>query len=108
MEFCPTCGSVMLDTPKGLMCSNRDCGKESNEHEYPICPTCKKGHLLPKLATRGKSKGKTFWACNEYPKCKTIFNDEPVNMLCPVCGAQMVKKGDVISCSDSKCEKFVK
>lgn len=108
MEFCPICNSVMLESPSGLICSNRDCGKKETASEYPICPTCKKGHLLPKLAAKGKNKGKTFWACNQFPRCKTIFNDEPINELCPVCGEQMVKKGENVSCSNVKCEKFVK
>ena len=110
MEFCPTCNSVMLESPKGLICSNRDCNKPTTDSaEYPVCPICKKGHLVPKVSSKGKNKGKTFWACNQFPRCHTIFADEPINELCPVCGNQMVKKNDgTISCSNDKCEKFVK
>ena len=107
-QFCEKCNSVMLVTPTGLVCSNRECGKEKEEDNLIKCPICKTGHLIPKTATVGKNKGKTFWACNRYPSCKTTFSDEPVNETCGVCGSQMVKKGDVISCSNQKCEKFVK
>lgn len=108
MEFCPKCGSVMLETPDGLVCSNKECDKPVLNEQNPKCPVCGKGELVARVATHGKNKGKKFWACNMYPKCKTIFTDEPVNELCPVCGSQMVKKGEKVSCCNPKCDKFVK
>lgn len=108
MEFCEKCGSVLLDSPKGLICSNRSCGLEEEKENAIICPVCKKGHLIKKTATKGKNKGKQFWACDNYPDCKTTFSDEPVKEICGICGSQMVKKDDRISCSNIKCENFVK
>ena len=106
-EFCEICGSVMLDSPSGLVCSNRNCNTETT-NDGIICPVCKKGHLQKKTAVRGKNKGKDFWACDAYPKCKTTFSDEPVDQVCGICGSQMVKKGDKISCSKPTCENFIK
>ena len=106
-EYCEICGSVMLDTPNGLACSNKNCNTETNG-EGIICPICKKGHLQKKTAVKGKNKGKDFWACDQYPKCKTTFSDEPVDQICGICGSQMVKKGEKISCSKTTCENFIK
>ena len=108
-EYCEICGSVMLDSPSGLICSNRDCKPSNiNGDEGIVCPICKKGHLQKKTATKGKNKGKTFWACDQYPKCKTTFSDEPINQICGICGSQMVNKDGKISCSKSTCENFIK
>ena len=106
-EFCPKCNSVMLETPNGLSCSNLNCGKEETS-ELIICPICKKGHLTKKTATKGKNKGKEFWACDNYPACKTTFSDEPVKEVCGICGSQMVKKDERVSCTNLNCENFVK
>ena len=106
-EYCEICGSVMLDTPNGLACSNRNCSTTETNGGI-ICPICKKGHLQKKTAVKGKNKGKEFWACDQYPKCKTTFSEEPVDQICGICGSQMVKKGDKISCSKPTCENFIK
>ena len=98
----------MLDAPEGHICSNRSCGLEAEKETAITCPVCKKGHLIKKTATKGKNKGKQFWACDNYPACKTTFSDEPVAEICGICGSQMVKKDDRISCSNVKCEKFIK
>ena len=106
-EFCEICGSVMLDSPNGLVCSNRNCKSESSD-EGIVCPICGKGHLQKRTSTRGKSKGQEFWACDQYPKCKTTFSLEPVKEVCGICGSQMVKKGEHVSCSKQTCENFIK
>ena len=106
-EYCEICGSVILDAPEGHICSNRNCNRDKTE-EGIICPICKEGHLQKKTAVKGKNKGKYFWACDRFPKCKTTFSDEPVNQICGICGSQMVKKGDKISCSKQTCENFIK
>jgi len=107
-SFCPTCGSVMLETPDGLKCSNKECGKPKEIKEGIHCPHCKTGILVLRTSSKGKNKGSSFWACNNFPKCKTAFFDEPAGIDCPVCGSLMVKKGDRISCSNKECDKFIK
>ena len=107
--YCEICGSVMLDSPNGVVCSNRDCKKETTEQVGGVvCPICKEGHLQKRTAVKGKNKGKEFWACDRYPKCKTTFSDEPVNETCGICGSQMVKKGEKVSCTKPTCENFIK
>ncbi len=42
--------------------------KQSQEHH--ACPECGKGHLVE----RKTRFGKTFYACDNYPKCKFAVN----------------------------------
>lgn len=107
--FCEYCGSVMLDSPDGVICSDRNCiGLKGDKENGIICPNCKEGHLEKKTATKGKNKGKLFWACNNFPKCKTTFSDEPINETCGICGSQKVMKNGNVSCSNIKCENYNK
>ena len=59
------------------------------------CPKCDGDIVLKK--TR---KGKDFYGCNHFPKCKVALWDEPVGNLCPKCNGIMVKKEDKIVCND--------
>ncbi|OGY90949.1 MAG: DNA topoisomerase I [Candidatus Komeilibacteria bacterium RIFCSPLOWO2_02_FULL_48_11] len=68
------------------------------------CPSCGEGDIIEKKS-RG---GKTFYACNQYPKCKTSFFAKPINEKCPDCNSQLVygPKG-TYKCSSKEC-KFSK
>ena len=46
------------------------------------CPACGRGHLV----SRTSRYGKTFYACDNYPKCKYVVNEPPVSQVCPKCG----------------------
>jgi len=37
------------------------------------CPKCSIGKIIEKVAKKGRVKGKKFYACDNYPKCKSIF-----------------------------------
>ena len=87
-ELCPNCGSMMLLDENGKLYCSKKCQAELTE--VFICPTCKKGHIEAKIAKRGKNAGNTFYACSDYPKCKTILNGKPTKELCPNCGSMMV------------------
>jgi putative DNA topoisomerase len=54
---------------------------QEQKHDEVICPSCKKG----KLIQRQSRYGKTFYACDNYPSCKYVVNDKPVNEFCPDC-----------------------
>ena len=105
-EYCEICGSVMLKGPQGLVCSNLKKHPENKEEQEEgiLCPVCKEGHIVKRTASKGKSKGNIFYACNRYPKCKTIYSYEPTSEHCPLCGSIMLKKDDKLICSNSKCE----
>lgn len=42
--------------------------KQTSEHN---CPNCKDGNLIKRKGAKG-----SFWGCNNYPKCKTTFQDK--------------------------------
>ena len=109
-ELCPKCGSplVIKKSKYGefVACSNyptckyiKQEEKEKSKEIMP-CPKCN-GTIIEKK-TR---KGKTFYGCNNYPKCDFATWDEPINEKCPECGSILTKKGKKIKCSNCDYEK---
>ena len=102
-EACPECKSPLV-VRKGrfgefVACSNYpDCKyvkKEEKEvHEIMDCPNCD-GKIIEKT-TR---KGKVFYGCNNYPKCRVALWDMPTGEKCPKCGELMVNKNNTHKCS---------
>ncbi len=116
---CPLCASE-LAIKKGrfglfIGCSNfPTCHyigslKSPQADTHISCPECKSGHLV----SRTSKFGKTFYACNGFPKCRYAVNSEPVNYQCPECfWPIMLKKKisgkDGLICPVKSCQhKFV-
>ena len=109
-ETCPECGSplVIRKSRYGqfVACSNYpECKyiQQEEKEEKPIvevckCPTCKDGMIIERL-TR---KGKVFYGCSRFPKCKTAYWDKPTGETCPECNSMLVEGKDGIKCS--KCD----
>ena len=105
-EMCPECGHPLV-IRKGkygqfVACSNfPECKyiKQEPKEEIVICdcPNCD-GKIIEKK-TR---KGKIFYGCNNYPKCKTAYWDKPTGEKCPECGEMLTEKKGTIKCS--KCD----
>ena len=104
-NVCPECGSPMV-MRKGRYGDFEACGnyptckyikKEEKEPAKEIvkCPKCNQGMMVEKQ-TR---KGKTFYGCNNYPKCKTATWDIPTGNICPDCGELLVSKNDKVQCN---------
>ncbi len=79
-EKCPKCGKPMIVKMgrfgKFLACSGfPECKttKQIINSTGLKCPECKKGDILE----RKTRKGKTFWGCSLYPKCKWASWDNP-------------------------------
>ena len=89
-EVCPNCGAMMLKDKDGNLYCAKHCENETNI----LCPVCKTGHIVKRVATRGKNKGNVFYACDNFPKCKTVYNDEPLDRACPNCGGILFKDKD--------------
>jgi len=103
-EKCPNCGSDMVIRNgrygKFEACSNfPECKyiKQEKKEEKVICdcPNCD-GKIIEKK-TR---KGKNFYGCNNYPKCKTAFWDMPIDKTCPECNSLLVENKKGIKCSN--------
>lgn len=104
-QTCPNCGSIMLQTDGGLVCSMHcEDGEQKPQKELILCPKCHKGHLVRRVAKKGSNAGKSFYACDNYPRCKTMYNGEPTNEVCPKCGSLMIIVDDKIKCSNENCE----
>ena len=108
-EICPECGNKLV-VRKGrygefVACSNYpECKyikkEEVKEEQVCDCPNCG-GKIIEKKSRRGK----VFYGCNNYPKCKTAFWDKPTGEVCPECGKLLLEKKDKIKCSECDYEK---
>jgi len=68
----------------------------------PGCP----GEIVQKISKRGK----VFYSCNQYPKCKFAIWDKPINRPCPQCGAPYLLEketknlGRHLKCPEKSCD----
>ena len=110
-EDCPNCGHPLV-IRKGkygsfTACSNfPECKyikqEEKKEIEICDCPKCD-GKIIEKKTRRGK----LFYGCNNYPKCKTAYWDKPLGEKCPNCGEMLTEKKKKIKCSSCDYEKEI-
>ena len=57
------------------------------------------GNIVVKKTKRGKE----FYGCDNYPKCKNALWDKPTGELCSKCGNLLVTKKDKVICPE--CDK---
>ncbi len=93
-EVCEKCGKPMVIKHgrfgKFMACSGYpDCKntKKIVVQTKGICPNCG-----GKIIRQKSAKGRIFFGCENYPKCKFVSWDEPVSDICPQCGNTMFKK----------------
>ena len=107
-EICPMCQSPLV-LRKGkygefVACSNYpDCTyikrEEKEIKEIMTCPKCS-----GKIIEKSTKKGKTFYGCSNFPKCKLAVWDKPTGEICPKCGGLIVEKKDAYKCNDCNYE----
>lgn len=106
-ELCPNCNSPLV-IRKGRYgefeaCSNfPECKyikqEKREEKEIIDCPNCE-----GKIVEKQSRKGKIFYGCNNYPKCKTAYWDLPTENKCETCNSVMLKnKKDELYCPECK------
>ena len=103
-EECPLCHSPLV-LRKGkygefTACSNYpDCTyvKKEEKEQKVIC-TCPKcgGQIIEKTT----KKGKVFYGCSNFPKCKVATWDMPTGDVCPKCNGLMINKDNEIKCNE--------
>lgn len=107
-EDCPECGNPLV-IRKGkygtfTACSNFPNCKYIKQEKKEIvvcdCPNCD-GKIIEKKSKRGK----LFYGCNNFPKCKTAYWDLPIGEKCPECGSMLVENKNTIKCSSCNFEK---
>ena len=85
-ELCPECGKPLIERNgrfgKFTACSGYpECHYIKKKEPEPVittgikCPNCEKGYIVERISKKGRSKGQKFYACDQYPKCKTTFSD---------------------------------
>ena len=63
-----------------------------------------------KIVEKSSKRGKIFYGCDQFPKCKFATWDKPVNKECPLCKAKFLvqkstkKKGDFLACYNKDCD----
>jgi DNA topoisomerase-1 len=105
-EVCPECGSPLV-VRKGkygefTACSNYPECKYIKKEEKETVESCKCLNCNGMIIEKTSRKGKTFYGCNNYPKCQTAYWDKPIDRMCPDCGKMLVEKNGKVHCSE--CE----
>lgn len=107
-EMCPNCNSPLVIKQskygKFTACSNYpECKyiKQNEETKKEVveimdCPNCEGGKIVEKHSKRGK----VFYGCNNFPKCKTATWDKPTGSLCPKCKNLIIEGKTGIKCSN--------
>jgi DNA topoisomerase I len=112
-EKCPECGNPLVQR-RGryglfISCSNypacKYIKKKKAEDTGLACPTGCGGTILKRETKRGRF----FYGCGCFPKCRYATWDEPVKQPCPKCGKPFVlrhstkKDGTYLHCQDEAC-----
>lgn len=103
-ETCPECGGDLVVRTgkygKFVSCSNYpNCKYIKKEEKAPateVCDCIKCGH---KIVERTTKKGKVFYGCSNFPKCKEAYWDKPIGEKCPECNSMLVEKDGIVKCS---------
>ncbi len=108
-ELCGSCGSQMVIKSgrfgKFLACSKYpECKTTRAISTGIVCPTCGGA-----LAERKTKKGRIFYGCSTYPKCKFATWDKPMKEPCPQCGSptlvtKSTKTATTIKCPRENCD----
>jgi DNA topoisomerase I len=106
---CPKCGAGLVSRtgPFGryISCERRpECDFTRKPTLGIPCPECGEGEI----AERRSKRGKVFYSCNRFPKCRFAFWDKPVPRPCPRCGApflseKLSRKGRTLRCVKPGC-----
>jgi len=100
-EKCPKCQKnlILKEGKFGpfLACEGYPSCKYTRNLEIAAqvpCPVC--GGKILRRTTR---KGKTFWGCGNFPRCKKAFWEEPIAQKCPACQGILLKSKNMLKCS---------
>ena len=108
-EMCPECGEALV-IRKGrygefVACSNYPECKYIKKEEKQVVSVCKCPNCGGDIVERKTKKGKVFYGCNNFPKCKTAVWDKPTGEVCNVCKGLLVLKNDEVLCSNCETDK---
>ncbi len=106
-EKCPECESdlVIRNGRFGqfVACSDYPNCKYIKKEQKEIIEVAKCVNCGGSLIERKTKRGKIFYGCNNFPKCKTAFWDQPINEQCDKCKGQLTLKNEQKHCPN--CDK---
>ena len=102
-ENCPNCGSPLV-IRKGKFgsftaCSNYPSCKYVKSDPKEVVEVCNCPNCDGKIVEKKSKRGKVFYGCNNFPKCKTAYWDKPIDEVCPKCNNMLVMHNNDIKCS---------
>ena len=104
-EVCPNCGKPMVikigKYGKFEACSGYpECKYIKPKEKVPVIEVCDCPKCGGKIVERKTKKGKVFYGCGNFPKCKVAVWDKPTGKLCPECHSLLVEDKDKnVKCS---------
>lgn len=104
-EVCPNCGRPMVIKTgrfgKFEACSGYpECKYIKPKEKAAVVEVCDCPKCGGKIVERKTKKGKVFYGCGNFPKCKVAVWDKPTGELCPECHSLLVEDKDKnIKCS---------
>lgn len=104
-EVCPNCGKPMVIKNgrygKFEACSGYpECKYIKPKEKAPVVEVCDCPKCGGKIVERKTKRGKVFYGCGNFPKCKVAVWDKPTGELCPECHSLLVEDKDKnIKCS---------
>jgi len=110
-EVCPNCGKPMVIKTgrygKFEACSGYpECKYIKPKEKAPVVEVCNCPKCGGKIVERKTKKGKVFYGCGNFPKCKVAVWDKPTGELCPECHSLLVEDKDKnIKCSGCDYKK---
>lgn len=102
-EDCPNCGNPLV-IRKGkygefVACSNYPDCKYIKIEPKEIVEVCDCPNCGSKIVEKKSKRGKVFYGCDNYPKCKTAYWDKPIGRNCPSCNNMLTEKNGKVKCS---------
>lgn len=104
-EVCPNCGRPMVIKTgrygKFEACSGYpECKYIKPKEKAPVVEVCDCPKCGGKIVERKTKRGKVFYGCGNFPKCKVAVWDKPTGELCPECHSLLVEDKDKnVKCS---------
>ena len=108
-DICEKCGKPMaLKHGKFgdfIACTGYPECKNTKAIVEPIgvaCPSCGSDLIIKRT-----KRGRIFYGCSNFPKCRQAYWDKPTDKKCPKCGSLLVeKKGkdSQLACSNKECD----
>jgi len=108
-EPCPQCGNKLVQKygrfGEFVACSNYPACKYVKQKTTGVkCPKCTEGEIIE----RRSRQGRTFYGCNQYPKCDFVAWGKPIPEKCPDCSSpylieKHLKAGSFAQCPNKEC-----